>query len=127
MKETDRIVELFLICAKNNLIVEVDRNDLRNYFFKATKMEQFQPLLTFYHWNENELCLKLELEINDLIVNKKITEYENYLYIYNMPSNYLNEFDKEIISLIDQMVLNFVKFNMKNQEKKPKIKGFFVK
>ena len=67
-------------------------------------------------------CLKLELEINDLIVNKKITEYENYLYIYNMPSNYLNEFDKEIISLIDQMVLNFVKFNMKNQEKKPKIK-----
>ena len=35
---------------------------------------------------------------------------------------YLNEFDKEIISLIDQMVLNFVKFNMKNQEKKPKIK-----
>lgn len=122
MKETDRIVELFLICAKNNLIVEVDRNDLRNYFFEATKMEQFQPLLTFYRWNENELCLKLELEINDLIVNKKITEYENYLYIYNMPSNYLNEFDKEIIFLIDQMVLNFVKFNMKNQEKKPKIK-----
>ena len=122
MKETDRIVELFLICAKNNLIVEVDRNDLRNYFFEATKMEQFQPLLTFYHWNENELCLKLELEINDLIVNKKITEYEKYLYIYNIPSNYLNEFDKEIISLIDQMVLNFVKFNMKNQEKKPKIK-----
>ena len=54
--------------------------------------------------------------------DKKITEYENYLYIYNMPSNYLNEFDKEIISLIDQMVLNFVKFNMKNQEKKKKIK-----
>lgn len=118
MEKSNNLVKLFLMRAKRNLIIEVDKNDLRNSFFELKKMKQFQPLLSSYEWNKNGLCIKLELEINDLIFNHQVSQYGNYLYINNMKEDYENMLDIDTIKLIDQMISNFIQFNMSKQKVK---------
>lgn len=110
------IVKLFLIKAKESNILELDENEFRENFFNFKNFENYEEYLTNYVIDENNICLKFEKELNDLIVNNQIQRYKNYIYIYNMDTN-INIADKDS-EIINSMIFDYIKLNMGKQKVK---------
>ena len=118
---TPNMVKLFLIHAKENNILEVNLNELRNNFFEFKNSEKYGIILQNYQYDENNICLKFESEILNIIREKKLNNKKNsdyYLYIYDIDTSYRDNFSPELNNLCDQMVLDYRKLNMKKQKVK---------
>lgn len=118
---TPNMVKLFLIHAKENNILEVNLNELRNSFFEFKNSEKYGIILQDYQYNEDNICLKFESELRNIIKEKNLNNVKNsnyYLYIYDIDTSYRDNFSPELNHLCDQMVLDYRKLNMKKQKVK---------
>lgn len=110
------LVKLFIIHAKENNILELDLNELRQFFYILKSNEKYENILYSYIYDENNICLKLEKEIKKLILDNQIQQYSNYIYIYNINTNSEKHFPTEINNLIRGMVQEYVYTNMQKQK-----------
>lgn len=115
------LVKLFIIHAKENNILELDINDLRDNFQRFKEMEAYQSLLYSYVFEQNNMCGKLEKEINDLIKSKQLFLFDNLLYIFNINTSVKNKFPLDINRIINQMVQDYIKLNMEKAKQKIKM------
>lgn len=112
------LTKLFIIHAKENNILELDINELRENFYQMKQVEKYQKLLSSYEYDENHICLKLEKEIQQLTKDEQISIYKNMIYIYNINLKPENHYTHEINSLVDQMITDYIMLNMKKQKSK---------
>lgn len=108
------MVKLLLIRMKENNILEVDENELRENFYKFKNSKKYQKYFYSYIYDENGICIKFEKELKSLIIKEQIIKYNNYLYI-NMNTND-NHFSKNLNNITDQMISDYIKFNMEKQK-----------
>lgn len=112
------MVKLILIHMKESNILELDLNDFRESFFKFKNSEKYGKFFYSYVYDENCLCQKFERELNTLIKNNQVFKHDKYLYIYSIDTECKSHFSDEINILVDNMVYDFIKFNMEKQKVK---------
>lgn len=110
------IVKLFIVHAKQNNILELNKNELRENFFKFINTEKYENLLQMYEYDENNICIQLERELIDLIKHKQISEYKDCFYIYGIRTDYSNAYSDDINFLVRQMVADYIILNMQKQK-----------
>lgn len=120
MKKDLNMVKLFLIHAKESNILEVNINELRENFYKFKMSGKYEKLLIDYIYDEDNICLKFESELRELIKNRKIDLNNPYLFIFDIDTSYRNSFDFETNNHVCKMVSDYIQFNM-NKEKVKKI------
>ena len=112
------MLKLFLINAKENNILEINENELRENFKKFKFSEKYGKYFYSYIYDENNYCMKFEKELNTLIKNKQISRYNEYLYIYNIDSSCKTHYSKELNRIVIQMVSDYIKLNMEKEKVK---------
>lgn len=110
------MLKLFLIQAKESNIIEMDEDELRENFFKFKNMEKYKKYLNSYIYDENNICIKFEKQLKNLIHDKQVEKYGKYLYIYNIDANCKKHFPDEIHKIINEMVSDYINFNMEKQK-----------
>ena len=112
------VLKLFIIHAKESNIHELDINELRENFYKFSKMEKYQSILNSYKFDENGICINFESELKKLIYNKQVTLHKNLLYIYTIDTKMKEHFNDKINHLVSQMITDYITMNMNRQKVK---------
>lgn len=108
------IVELFLMKAKDLNIQELDLNEFRENFYQLKQNKKYELLFKDYTYDENNICLKFEQELNNLIDSEEIIKFNKYIYIYTIHSHKIENMKLDL--LIIRMINDYIKINMKKQK-----------